>query len=83
MNPRRPDDYPTAVVTVTLRDGRTLRETTTVVRGDAAAPIDHAELIAKFRALAGPILGDGPRRLSWTPSIASRSSRTSATSPPC
>ena len=58
MNPRRPDDYPTAVVTIALRDGRSVTETTTVVRGDAAAPIDHAELIAKFRALAAPILGD-------------------------
>jgi 2-methylcitrate dehydratase PrpD len=59
MNPRRPDDYPTAVVTVALRDGRRLTETTTVVRGDAAAPIDRAELIAKFQALVAPILGDG------------------------
>jgi len=58
MNPRRPDDYPTAVVTIALRDGRSVTETTTVVRGDAAAPIDRAELIAKFRALAAPILGD-------------------------
>ena len=58
MNPRRPDDYPTAVVTVTLRDGRSLTETTTVVRGDAAAPVERAELIAKFRALAAPILGE-------------------------
>jgi 2-methylcitrate dehydratase PrpD len=58
MNPRRPDDYPTAVVTVTLRDGRSLTETTTVVRGDAAAPVERAELVAKFLALAAPILGE-------------------------
>jgi 2-methylcitrate dehydratase PrpD len=57
MNPRRPDDYPTAAVTVTLRDGRTLRETATVVRGDAAAPVERAELIAKFEMLAAPTLG--------------------------
>ena len=57
MNPRRPDDYPTAVVVVALRDGRTLTESTTVVRGDAAAPADLGELIDKFEALAAPTLG--------------------------
>lgn len=58
MNPRRQDDYPTATVAVTLRDGRTFSETTTVVRGDAAAPVDGAELTAKFLTLAVPVLGD-------------------------
>jgi 2-methylcitrate dehydratase PrpD len=62
MNPRRPDDYPTAVVTVALRDGRRLTETTTVVRGDAAAPIDREEIVAKFLALATPILGPSRAR---------------------
>jgi 2-methylcitrate dehydratase PrpD len=57
MNPRRPDDYPTAVVTIALRDGRTLTESTTVVRGDAAAPADPGEVIEKFEALAAPVLG--------------------------
>jgi 2-methylcitrate dehydratase PrpD len=57
MNPRRPDDYPTAVVTVALRDGRTLTESTTVVHGDAAAPADAGEVIEKFETLAGPVLG--------------------------
>jgi len=57
MNPRRPDDYPTAVVTVALRDGRKLTESTVVVRGDAAAPIDRAEVVAKFVALAAPVIG--------------------------
>jgi 2-methylcitrate dehydratase PrpD len=57
MNPRRPDDYPTAVVTVALRDGRLLTESTTVVRGDAAAPADLGEIIEKFETLAAPALG--------------------------
>jgi 2-methylcitrate dehydratase PrpD len=48
---------PTARVTVTLRDGRVLTATTAVVRGDAANPVSPAELVAKFRALAGDVLG--------------------------
>ncbi|HSF05275.1 MAG TPA: MmgE/PrpD family protein [Methylomirabilota bacterium] len=48
---------PTARVTVTLRDGRVLTATTAVVRGDAANPVPPAELVAKFRALAGDVLG--------------------------
>jgi 2-methylcitrate dehydratase PrpD len=63
MNPRRPDDYPTAVVTVALRDGRTLTESTTVVRGDAAAPVDLGELIDKFETLAAPALGKAGARV--------------------
>jgi 2-methylcitrate dehydratase PrpD len=62
MNPRRPDDYPTAVVTVALRDGRTLTEATTVVRGDAAAPADAGEVIEKFEMLAAPVLGAAAAR---------------------
>jgi 2-methylcitrate dehydratase PrpD len=62
MNPRRPDDYPTAVVTVTLRDGRRLTEEATVVRGDAAAPVERAEVIAKFETLAAPVLGGAGAR---------------------
>ncbi|HMH51117.1 MAG TPA: MmgE/PrpD family protein [Candidatus Acidoferrum sp.] len=57
MNPRGPADYPTAVVTVALRDGRTLTDATTVVRGDSAAPADLGEIIEKFETLAEPILG--------------------------
>ena len=57
MNPRRPDDYPTAAVTVALRDGRTLTESATVVHGDAASPADCGEVIEKFEALAAPTLG--------------------------
>jgi 2-methylcitrate dehydratase PrpD len=62
MNPRRPDDYPTAVVTVALADGRTLTDETTVVRGDAAAPVDPGEVIEKFEALAAPVLGSARTR---------------------
>ena len=57
MNPRGPDDYPTAVVTLALRDGRTFTESTTVVRGDAAAPADLGEIVEKFETLAAPVLG--------------------------
>jgi 2-methylcitrate dehydratase PrpD len=57
MNPRRPDDYPTAVVTVALHDGRALTDATTVVRGDSAAPADLGEIVEKFEALAAPVLG--------------------------
>jgi hypothetical protein len=32
-------------------------EHTVVVRGDAAAPIDRAEVAAKFVALAAPVVG--------------------------
>ena len=57
MNPRRPDDYPTAVVTLSLRDGRTLTGSTTIVRGDSAAPADLGEIVEKFETLAAPVLG--------------------------
>jgi 2-methylcitrate dehydratase PrpD len=48
---------PTAHVTITLRDGRVLTHTTTVVRGDTGNPVPHAELVDKFRALAAAVLG--------------------------
>ncbi len=50
-------DYPAATVTVTLKDGRSLSRSTTIVRGDAANPVAPADLVAKFLALAGPTLG--------------------------
>jgi 2-methylcitrate dehydratase PrpD len=56
MSPRR-TDYPTAHVRIALRDGRILEDTTTVVRGDAANPLDPDELVAKFLGLAAPVLG--------------------------
>jgi 2-methylcitrate dehydratase PrpD len=62
MNPRRPDDYPTAVVTVVLRDGRALTDSTVVVRGDSALPADLGEIVEKFEALATPVLGGAGAR---------------------
>ena len=56
MSPRR-SDYPTARVSILLRDGRTLEETTTVVRGDAENPVQSEDVVAKFLALASPVLG--------------------------
>jgi len=61
MSPRRVD-APTARVRVMLRDGRTLEETTTVVRGDALSPVPRDEITAKFLALASPVLGDAQAR---------------------
>ena len=57
MSPRRAD-HPTARVRLTLRDGRVLEETTTVVRGDAASPVPAEEVLGKFLALASPVLGE-------------------------
>ena len=61
MSPRRADT-PTARVRVMLRDGRTLEEATTVVRGDALSPVPRDEITAKFLALASPVLGDAHAR---------------------
>jgi 2-methylcitrate dehydratase PrpD len=46
-----------AAVRVTLRDGRTLSRTTTVVHGDAVNPRSREDLVAKFTALASEPLG--------------------------
>jgi len=51
-------DYPTARVAVSLSDGRTLEESVTVQRGDAQNPVDHEELLGKFRFIAGDVLGE-------------------------
>jgi len=56
MSPRR-SDYPTARVSIHLRDGRALEETATVVRGDAENPVPSEDVVAKFLALASPVLG--------------------------
>jgi len=61
MSPRDAD-HPTARVRITLRDGRTLEATTTVVRGDAANPVPAADVLAKFRGLSSPVLGDARAR---------------------
>src|SRR5262245_21139584 len=57
MTPRR-SDYPTSRLRLRLRDGRTLEGETGVVRGDAENPAGEGEVVAKFEALAAPVLGD-------------------------
>jgi 2-methylcitrate dehydratase PrpD len=47
---------PTARVDVTLRDGRVLTQTTSVVHGDAEHPASRAVLTEKFLRLANPTL---------------------------
>jgi 2-methylcitrate dehydratase PrpD len=61
MSPRRAD-RPTAHVRITLRDRQALTATTTAVRGDAVDPVPDAELVAKFAALAAPVLGPAQAR---------------------
>jgi len=61
MSPRRAD-APTARVRIVLRDGRTLEETTTVVRGDALSPAPRDEIMGKFVTLASPILSESHAR---------------------
>lgn len=61
MSPRHAD-RPTARVRVALRDGQVLEEVAGVARGDAANPVPAGEIVAKFLALAGPVLGDGQAR---------------------
>jgi hypothetical protein len=61
MGPRR-TDYPTACVRIALRDGRALEETVTIVRGDALNPAPAGEVVAKFLALASPVLGSSRAR---------------------
>ena len=50
-------DHPTAQVTITLKDGRTIDESVTVHHGDTHHPRSHEELVNKFVALAGETLG--------------------------
>jgi hypothetical protein len=47
----------TARVAISLRDGRTLTGETRVAHGDAVDPPDRAERLAKFAALAEPVIG--------------------------
>jgi 2-methylcitrate dehydratase PrpD len=61
MSPRRAD-VPTARVRLVLRGGKTLEQTTSVVRGDALSPVPRDEITAKFVSLAGPILGESGAR---------------------
>jgi hypothetical protein len=61
MSPRGAD-YPTAVVELRLKDGRTLSDSTTVVRGDFADPVSAAEVVGKFVALVSDVLGSDRAR---------------------
>ncbi len=56
MSPRR-SDYPTAVVEIVLTDGRALSGSTRVVRGDFEDPVPATEIVDKFLALTGDLLG--------------------------
>ena len=51
-------DYPTARVTVTLNDGRSLKQEVTAHRGDSRNPVPAEELRAKFLALSVETLGE-------------------------
>jgi 2-methylcitrate dehydratase PrpD len=57
MTPRR-SDYPTSRLRLRLRDGRTLEGEAGVVRGDAENPASEGDVVAKFEALAAPVLGE-------------------------
>ena len=63
MNLRR-YDYPAARVAIQLHDGRALESSVISQRGDATNPASRAQLLDKFRSLAGPTLGnDGVERV--------------------
>jgi 2-methylcitrate dehydratase PrpD len=47
----------TAIVEVTLTDGRTVRERVGTVRGTTANPMTKDEVIGKARDLIAPVLG--------------------------
>lgn len=49
-----PDAYD-SVIEVTTRDGRRLRGQTSIARGYPEAPLSEAEILAKFRTLAGTV----------------------------
>ncbi|MDE2778121.1 MAG: MmgE/PrpD family protein [Chloroflexota bacterium] len=57
MNMRR-YDYPAARVAITLEDGRTLEGSASAHYGDSHNPRPRAELLDKFRTLAGDSLGE-------------------------
>jgi 2-methylcitrate dehydratase PrpD len=57
MNLRR-YDYPSARVTVILKDGRTLRESVTSQHGDFSNPASDEELLGKFARLSVDSVGE-------------------------
>ena len=50
-------DYPAAIVSLTLQDGRVLEERATAHYGDSPNPRPRRELVDKFTTLATPTLG--------------------------
>jgi 2-methylcitrate dehydratase PrpD len=57
MSMRR-HDYPSAQVTIGLKDGQQLKGETVIVRGDRANPVTREELVDKFLFLSQEILGE-------------------------
>ena len=57
MNFRR-YDYPSARVSVELKDGRTLRHEVVAQKGDAENPAPYEELLDKFRSLTHETLSE-------------------------
>ena len=60
LDPELADAYPkrrAARVTVTLRDGRVLEHFQPTRKGDPDLPLSDADLSAKFRELADPVIG--------------------------
>ena len=60
----RRSDYPSARVSIGLKDGRILTESTTVAEGGALNPVSREVLVDKFMYLSTPVLGvDRARRV--------------------
>ncbi len=57
-NARFPDKGRWGDVTLVLKDGRRLESGETNARGGAEDPLPEAEVVAKFRAYAAPVLGE-------------------------
>ena len=53
----RRHDYPSARVTIGMRNGRQLQDETVIVRGDTANPVTRQELVDKFLFLSEGIVG--------------------------
>lgn len=56
MNMKRAD-YPSARLSIGLKNGRIFSGSTTVIRGDAANPVSQEELVDKFMFLTADVLG--------------------------
>jgi 2-methylcitrate dehydratase PrpD len=61
-----------ARVTITLRNGTILERYQPTRKGDPDAPLSDADLAAKFRELAGPVIGEKTETLLdalWTGTV--------------